>query len=133
MMSVNPSQQQNFSSRLKESLHRAGYPSDSPTRLAREFNVRFDGRPVTAHAARKWLQGESIPTQERLRALADWLGVSAEWLRFDGEEMHLQPLLGPTFPPDDLKLIESLNQLRPTDRTMAVDLIHLLLDLQQRR
>ena len=44
--------------------------------------MRFNGHPVTVHAARKWLQGESIPTQEKLRALAAWLDVPADWLRF---------------------------------------------------
>ena len=54
--------------------------------LLRKFNVRFAGRPVTVHAARKWLVGEAIPTQEKLRTLADWLGVPADWLRFGGEQ-----------------------------------------------
>jgi hypothetical protein len=59
-----------FSKRLQQALRNAEYSPNSPTQLAREFNVRFAGHPVTVHAARKWLQGESIPTQEKLRALA---------------------------------------------------------------
>ncbi len=50
--------------------------------MAREFNRRYPGVPVTIHAARKWLLGEAIPTQARLRVLARWFGVSTEWLRF---------------------------------------------------
>jgi transcriptional regulator with XRE-family HTH domain len=71
-----------FSQRLRQALTNARYAADSPTRLAREFNLRYAGRPVTIHAVRKWLIGEAIPTQEKLQALAVWLGVSAEWLRF---------------------------------------------------
>ncbi|ATE62743.1 hypothetical protein CCZ27_16780 [Thauera sinica] len=50
--------------------------------MAREFNRRYAGTPVTLHATRKWLEGEAIPAQDKLRVLADWLGVTAEWLRF---------------------------------------------------
>lgn len=71
-----------FSSRLRQALMNARYDSESPTRLARDFNLRYPGRPVTIHAVRKWLHGEAIPTQEKLQLLAGWLGVSAEWLRF---------------------------------------------------
>lgn len=77
-------EREDFSVRLHQALQNADYPPDKPTQLAREFNVRFPGRPVTVHAARKWLVGEAIPTQEKLRTLAQWLGVSAEWLRFGG-------------------------------------------------
>ena len=48
----------------------------------REFNALNTHAPVTPHAVRKWLMGEAIPTQPKLRCLAAWLGVSAAWLRF---------------------------------------------------
>lgn len=34
------------------------------------------------YAARRWLLGEAIPAQEKLRVLAEWLNVSTEWLRY---------------------------------------------------
>ena len=71
-----------FSQRLREALGRIGDDGSSPSRVAREFNRRYPGRPVTLHAARKWLQGEALPAQDKVRVLAQWLGVSAEWLRF---------------------------------------------------
>lgn len=72
-----------FSQRLRAALDRAGWKGMGPAMLAREFNRR-SANNITVHAARKWLMGESIPTQERLRSLAEWLGISAEWLRFGG-------------------------------------------------
>ena len=75
-----------FSHRLQQALRNASHAANHPTYLSREFNFRFSGNPVTVHAARKWLVGESIPTQDKLRALANWLGVTAEWLRFGGPE-----------------------------------------------
>lgn len=71
-----------FSRRLAEALREARVEADSATRFAREFNRRYGGSPVSTHAARKWLKGESIPTQDKVRLLAAWLGVSPEWLRF---------------------------------------------------
>src|SRR5688500_1244042 len=104
-----------FSQRLRKILARAQYVPDSPTQLAREFNVRYSGKPVTVHAARKWLMGEAIPTQDKLRTLAQWLGVTAEWLRFGGPENEasqadggsLQARIKPKF----LPLIEDLERL----------------------
>lgn len=31
---------------------------------------------------RRWLNGDALPAQDKLRVLAEWLGVGAEWLRF---------------------------------------------------
>lgn len=73
-----------FGERLKQSLIKAGYEV-RPVILEREFNQRYWGTPVTVQAVRKWLQGEVIPTQDKLQVLAEWLQVDPHWLRF-GEE-----------------------------------------------
>jgi transcriptional regulator with XRE-family HTH domain len=120
-----------FSERLHQALRNADYPPDSPTQLAREFNLRFAGRVVTVHAARKWLVGEAIPTQEKLRALAQWLGVSAEWLRFGGEltevKMASAANLNDRLAPKDVAMIEHLMQLDEQRRHVVHQLIRLLL------
>lgn len=71
-----------FSERLQQSLARAGVSASSPTQLARKFNLLSPGNPVSPQAVRRWLEGTAIPTQDKLVVLADWLRVSAEWLRF---------------------------------------------------
>jgi hypothetical protein len=71
-----------FSERLQHALRKADYAPDSPTQLAREFNSRYAGNQVTVDAAREWLVGNAIPTQDKLDALASWLGVSSQWLLF---------------------------------------------------
>lgn len=75
-------EKQGFSKRLRESLRRAGAPAEGPTEIAREFNLRYHGTPVTPQAVRKWLGAKSLPSQDKLRALAFWLEVSPAWLRF---------------------------------------------------
>jgi transcriptional regulator with XRE-family HTH domain len=79
-----------FTQRLSRALKDARIEPGSPTLFAREFNRRYHGKPISVHAARKWLTGESIPTQDKLRVLAAWLGVSTEWLRFGEKASSVQ-------------------------------------------
>lgn len=124
-------EREDFSGRLQQALRDADYSPDSPTQLAREFNIRFPGRPITVHAARKWLVGEAIPTQEKLRTLAQWLGVPAEWLRFGGTPVSnvahgADALLPVRFETEDVKLISDLKRLDERDRAIARELIRML-------
>lgn len=75
-------EKQKFSERLRQSLRTANIESHSPTRLTLKFNLRYEGTPVSAQAVRKWLEGNAIPSQDKLIVLAQWLNVSAHWLRF---------------------------------------------------
>lgn len=127
-------EREDFSSRLQEALRNAAYSPESPTQLAREFNDRFPGRAITVHAARKWLVGEAIPTQEKLRTLAYWLGVSAEWLRFGGVAMPSEASNGETparFASDDVKLISDLRRLDDHYRLIAREMIRLLVHISR--
>jgi hypothetical protein len=123
-----------FSQRLQQALQDAHYSPDSPTRLAREFNLRFDGHPITVHAARKWLVGEAIPTQEKLRMMATWLGVSTEWLRFGGAEGAASA--GANFPhveSADVRLIADLHRLDEHHRAIAREFIRVLVRTNQQK
>jgi len=81
-------EKQDFSKRLKEAMRKARVEA-GPTRFAREFNLRHHGEPVTAQTARKWLYGGALPTQDKLRTLAQWLEVSPQWLRYgEAERSH---------------------------------------------
>lgn len=79
-------EKQGFSRRLRDSLRRAGAVARGATGVAREFNLRYHGTPVTAQAVRKWLTGKSLPSQDKIRVLAHWLDVSPHWLRFGEPE-----------------------------------------------
>lgn len=129
------SEREGFSRRLQLALRSAAYSSDSPTQLAREFNIRFDGRAVTVHAARKWLVGESIPTQEKIRVLANWLGVTADWLRFGGPENSTGvPVANASpFPAADIHLIADLQRLDEHDKTIAREFIRMLVRMSGRK
>jgi hypothetical protein len=132
-----------FAGRLQSALRQARQQADSPTTLARGFNSRYPGRPITVHAARKWLMAESIPTQDKLRTLAHWLEVPAEWLRFGGpvpnesQGVHspidntLDAMLA-AMSREDLRLVEALHALEADERRLVRDLVQLFFRTQER-
>lgn len=71
-----------FSERLKDALDANGVKA-SPTFVANQFSLQCSKGPkITPHTARNWLLGNSMPRQDHLRVLADWLKVSPDQLRF---------------------------------------------------
>jgi hypothetical protein len=76
-----------FAARLGRSLSENGKKL-SPTALARDFNLRWRGVPVTVNATRKWLTGQSVPTLDKITVLSSLLGVSADWLRWGEVTMN---------------------------------------------
>lgn len=98
-----------FANRLRLALKGVGV-RPSPTIVANEFNLRYWGDSITSHTARNWLLGKSIPMQDKLRVLADWLHVSADELRFG--------TLAPTFKAQEAGL--DLSALSMQDRDMLM-------------
>lgn len=63
-----------FAKRIHKAMDDKNYPVRGRARvLSREFDVSDKG-------AGKWLKGEAIPETSKIPLLADFLGVSAEWL-----------------------------------------------------
>lgn len=75
-----------FGKRLTRLLSEAEIGIASPTNVAREFNRRYTGEPVTAQAVRKWMTGESIPAGDKIRTLSKWLKASPHWLHYGENE-----------------------------------------------
>ena len=110
-----------FSERFRKALAAAGIPQ-SPTVVAHEFNLRYWGKSVSLYAVRNWLLGQSMPTQDKLRALAQWLDVSPHELRF-GPEAGVLTLVREADPYDA--------QMNPADRAMLQR--YMQLDARQRK
>lgn len=68
---------QHFARELVRALEQAGLEA-KPAVLEREFNLRFHGDPVTYHGVRRWLQGETLPTLDKLQVLSSWLDLAME-------------------------------------------------------
>jgi transcriptional regulator with XRE-family HTH domain len=72
-----------FSERLKFAMKRAPEKLRGSTDLALHFNLRHHGEhPVSPQTAHKWLSGRTIPTDDKLRTLADWFKVDVHWLHY---------------------------------------------------
>jgi transcriptional regulator with XRE-family HTH domain len=82
-MNIDTSKKQ-FADRLIQAMEQSGY-SPKPSVLEREFNQRYWGKPMTLHGVRRWLLGETLPSQDKLVVLAEWLGVPPHVLRFGDE------------------------------------------------
>ena len=79
-----------FSERLRSAM-KAQRLDVSGAVLEREFNLRWSGKPVRRQTAWKWLNGEAIPTQDKLQELAKWLKLETQHLRFgDHVQTHLR-------------------------------------------
>lgn len=70
-----------FAERLRDAMTRAGHAA-RPSVLEREFNTRYWGESVTLQAVSRWLNGQAIPSQDKLQTLAEWLKVEPQILRF---------------------------------------------------
>lgn len=70
-----------FTQRLELLLLKKG-STLSPTTLAKDFNLRWRGVPVTVNATRKWLMGQAMPTMDKIAVLAHMLNASQDWLRY---------------------------------------------------
>ncbi len=118
-----------FAQRVKTALAARDMPA-SATVLQRTFNERYPELAISVHAARKWLMGESIPAQARLRAVADVLRVSATWLRF-GEEVAVSK--NKPLSVQEHMLIQQFRRLSDTQRTHVLALVRSAVDLGRKR
>lgn len=70
-----------FSKRLIAAIEQAGYEPRASV-VERNFNLRYWGTSVSYQGVRRWLKGDSIPEQDKLTVLAQWLGVEPYELRY---------------------------------------------------
>lgn len=114
-----------FAGRLSEAMSFAGL-DQSPTSLARHFNRHVSGQSITMHGARRWLLGESMPTQGHLRALARSLGVSPEWLLMGQGDMLDGANRVPRLNASEAELIKTFQLLGEPEREMVFKLMRML-------
>ena len=129
-------EKQSFSRRLRESLKRVQAAARGPAALAREFNLRYDGTPVSVQAVRKWMTGAALPSQDKVRALALWLDVSPHWLRYgESEAAGARTLRQETgaYRADPSWVAKQYEALNDAHKKMVAELVIALLRLEGRR
>ena len=75
-----------FSDRLRAAMKARQMEVSVPV-LEHEFSRKWLGKPVRRQTVWKWLNGQSIPTQDKLQELAKLLKVDPHRLRF-GNHVH---------------------------------------------
>jgi transcriptional regulator with XRE-family HTH domain len=128
-------EKQDFSRRLREALKKADAPAGGAA-IAREFNLRYAGRPVTAQAVGKWLAGRALPSQDKIRALSLWLEVPPHWLRFGDGEAKAAPVLrqtSATYRVEPQWLAKKYDALSEPHRKIIVEVLIALLKLEGKR
>lgn len=113
---------QAFADRLRLALKGIGI-RPSPALVVNEFNLRYWGKSITSNTARNWLLGKSIPMQDKLRVLADWLQVSPDELRYG--------TVSATFNAQDSDADLDLSVLTMQDRSMLTR--YMALSLEDRK
>jgi transcriptional regulator with XRE-family HTH domain len=73
---VTEDQKRAFADRLNEALDDIDFPAKGDGRQG----ALGERMSVSQKGARKWLEGEAIPTTTRIMELAQWLNVNFEWL-----------------------------------------------------
>ena len=71
-----------FSKRLNLALQSLPNQPLNAAQIATQFNLRYSKEPISPQAVHKWLTGQSFPTADKMKTLAEWLDVSYEWLRY---------------------------------------------------
>ncbi|MBT9268556.1 hypothetical protein KKQ10_27130 [Pseudomonas sp. MG-9] len=70
------------------------------------------GLKATTTAIGKWLNSEAMPESEKLRPVAAWLKVRAEWLEYGIEPMRQGEPSADSISADDLQVLQSLFALK---------------------
>lgn len=121
-----------FAARLHETLTKAHCPAYSATTIANEFNLRWYGPGISPACIETWLTGKAFPRLEKMRILADWLGVSAGWLCF-GDEQSASATSSQQFDPADLQFFSDIKRLSPDGQRIILEFTRALMRLERER
>lgn len=130
-----------FSRSLRNCLHKHYGRVPTAAVIAKDFNLRAYGvDPITQESARRWIRGISIPEEDRLKVLIEWLSLDFnEILRSNGNgDKHARAGDGHVMPNEifrengdglsvsDEELVRLLFSLNEEKRRLVLELIKLM-------
>ena len=118
-----------FSQRLAEAMRTLGY-EPRPAVLFRLFNAKYRGRSVSFQTTSRWLNGHSMPEQDKLQVLAALFGIEPQVLRFGKESRHRVAETQAAWPSGtgarERQVIEAFLALPPKRRELVGELVKAL-------
>lgn len=114
-----------FAARLQAAIIALGL-EPRPVVVEKHFNSRYWGAPVSFQAVRRWLRGDSIPEQDKLVVLAEWLGVEPQVLRYGapaGKIRESRPQWGAGLDPAERELLEAFMALPAPQKKIVREVI----------
>jgi transcriptional regulator with XRE-family HTH domain len=124
---------QAFAARLRQAMKDAGLKG-SATQLADAFNLRYWGDGITAHAARNWMFGVSMPKPDKLKALSEVLNISPQDLLFGPQtavQVVKEPQMSDSMGMGDTEMLRQYLQLQPEQKRMVRHWVRMSLVFQQ--
>lgn len=70
-----------FAARLRDALRDAQIEASASV-IEKRFNARYEGPSVTSQAVSGWLNGKTMPKQDKLRVLAALVGMDPHVLQY---------------------------------------------------
>lgn len=77
-----------------------------------QAELKRRGVSATTTAIGKWLNADSMPEADKLRPLADWLNVRAEWLEYGVPPQIPSEFDSESFSAEDMQVFQSLQALQ---------------------
>ena len=116
-----------FAARLRGALEAKGIEA-SPVVVEKRFNSRYEGAAVTQQAISGWLNGKSIPKQDKLRVLAVLVGMEPHELQYGGTSRVSEGKLNwaDGLGVQDRMMVDAFLALPSVQRKLVRDLIAML-------
>jgi len=113
-----------FSARLRAALKDAHIEASASV-LEKRFNARYDGPSVTAQAISGWLNGKTIPKQDKVRVLAAIVGMEPHELQFGGRARvgEGKAQWAETMGPQERAMVDAFLNLPAPQRKLVRELI----------
>src|SRR6218665_3911506 len=113
-----------FARRLRQALDARGIEASAAV-IEKRFNSRYDGAAVTAQAISGWLNGKSLPRQDKLRVLAAMVGMEPHELQFGGKAAVGEAKLdwSQSLGTPDRTMVDAYLSLPTTQRKLVRDLV----------
>ncbi|QHS10179.1 transcriptional regulator [Sinimarinibacterium sp. NLF-5-8] len=114
-----------FAERLRAAM-RAQRLAPRAAVLEKLFNTHYYGQPVSIQSVAAWLGGRSIPKQDKLKVLAEVLGVEPQQLQYGSADLSHAPAVRSEsrhLSAQDQQMIETLLTLPAAQRKVLRSLV----------